>query len=239
MGAEIEYLRAPARHRGAADLPVAGRLSLRRRRVARLSCAVIARRAAAGDAQCSRRQGLALRVLSLAPAAGAGRRGRRRVAQDGPPGITAPTVLPAVRSGRAGLHARRRACRRCWPSRRTTSASSCRASAAGSPRPRRIAASTIASRSPTTMPAQMIEQVEALARRARSARWSPRRSIRSSLAPQPAAGHLVGRLCRHGRAAARDLAAQRAAISDRQGAGRRGGRLHPRRSSAARPRSCC
>ena len=56
--------------------------------------------------------------------------------------------------------------------------------------------------------------------------------------PQPAGGHLVGRLCRHDRAAAGDVAAQCAAIPDRQGAGRCGGRLHQgaaRRQSQRRP----
>ena len=42
----------------------------------------------------------------------------------------------------------------------------------------------------------------------------------ASLEPQPAGGDLVGRLCRHDRAAAGDVAAQRPAIRDRQAARR-------------------
>ncbi len=77
--------------------------------------------------------------------------------------------------------------------------------------------------------ARMIEQVQALrAAKVGAVVAAPVDPL--ALSPQPAAGHLGRRLCRHRRAAAGDLAAQRAAISDRQGARRCGGRLHPRRA---------
>ena len=145
-------------------------------------------------------------------------------AQSGPPGITSPD-LAAVRSRgpglqpaarprkgarfRAGQRARVHAGRRPWAG-----------DGRQGPRP-----GISPCRSPTTMRPRRSSRCD------RS--WPPRSAAvvaapvdPASLEPQPAGGHLVRRLCRHHRAAAGDLAAQCAAISDRQGAGRCRGRLH-------------
>ena len=96
------------------------------------------------------------------------------------------------------------------------------------PRPRRrcrIAVLTIRSRSPTTMRPRSVNRSTEL-REAQVGGVVAAPVDPASLAPQPAAAHLGRRLCRHRGAAARDVAAQRAAVSDRQGAGRRRRRLH-------------
>ena len=86
--------------------------------------------------------------------------------------------------------------------------------------------------------AKMIEQVQALrAAKVGAVVAAPVDPL--ALAPQPAADDLVRRLCRHRRAAAGDVAAQRAAISDRQGARRCRGRLHQGPARRQGEASCC
>ena len=168
------------------------------------------------------RSPLSMAVLACASA------GALRVAQDGPPGITAPTVLPPFDPARRRLHSAARP--RAGAGLRAGQRARVHAGRRPRPRARRASDRGLEYRVGSGRQrsgARMIEQVQALPGGARSARWSRRRSIRRRL-PQPAAGDLVGRLCRHGRAAAGDLAPERAAISDRQGAGRCRGRLHPR-----------
>ena len=137
--------------------------------------------------------------------------------------------LRAVQPDCPRLHAASGARARCWPSRRTTSASSCRASTMGWPRRRRTADLNIAVRSPTTTPPRWSSRSSSSSPQ-RSARWLPRQSIPASLSHSLQeimwSGGYVGTIV----PPPATVAPQRPAIRDRQGAGRRGGRLHQRQA---------
>ena len=159
---------------------------------------------------------------------------RWSAAQDGPPGITAPTVFPPFDPNAPSCSAP--------PGLRKVLAfaqDNEREFMQGVGRGLAMAAKDRGLEYRVALanndPAKMIEQVQAFPAVESGRRG--RRAGRSGVAePQPAGGHLGGRLCRHRRAAAGDVAAQCAAIPDRQGAGRCRGRLH--QGSAGRQGQC-
>ena len=157
-------------------------------------------------------------------------------AADGPPGITTPMVFAPFNPGAPACSPPRGSPAPSAMCRRTT-ASSSRASTTALASPPRIAASPISVCWPTATPRKAAAEIHSL-RAAKVGAMVATSSEPGGRAAQPPAGHLVGRLRRHHRAAAGDAAAQRAAI-------RRPARCWPTRpsttsrpSSAATPRSC-
>ena len=143
------------------------------------------------------------------------------------------------RSTRTRPHAvPRRASTRCWPSPRTTSANSCRASITAWRWPPRTADSNIAGPLANNDAAKMVEQVQLFLASKVGARG--RGAGRSGIAePQPAGDHVVGGYVGTIVPPPATVASQRAAVSHRQDASATPRPTTSTRSSAARPTSCC